>query len=161
VTFQATPAGRRLRSTFTLHLIINKRPSSRDDHCVVHLQFHVNALARVHDVGSHPLQRACDVPRFVPYSTSTLQPCAALVRLGTRADWRVASTCLVSAQVQFTQSTVNLGLALATVINGSTNDLLLQLQAPSSVGWAGVAIGSQMRNSLFFIIYPDSANNGT
>lgn len=71
----------------------------------------------------------------------------------------VASTCLVSAQVQFTQSTVNLGLALATVTNGSTNDLLLQLQAPSSAGWAGVAIGSQMRNSLFFIIYP-AANNG-
>ncbi|KAF8427895.1 hypothetical protein EV426DRAFT_529278, partial [Tirmania nivea] len=40
----------------------------------------------------------------------------------------------------------------------SSQDLYLQITAPSDSGWAGVGLGTRMRGATIFVIYPNAAN---
>lgn len=43
----------------------------------------------------------------------------------------------------------------------SGNDIFLQLNGPTSAGWVGTGIGTQMRGALIFVIYQDGDGNVT
>lgn len=48
--------------------------------------------------------------------------------------------------------------ATAVVPQTNSQDLYLQITAPSDSGWAGVGLGTGMRGATIFVIYPNSAN---
>ncbi|KAF8443399.1 hypothetical protein BGX38DRAFT_1272040 [Terfezia claveryi] len=47
--------------------------------------------------------------------------------------------------------------ATAVVPKTNSQDLYLQITAPSDSGWAGVGLGSQMKGATIFVIYPNAA----
>jgi len=46
-------------------------------------------------------------------------------------------------------------------IPASGQDVYVQIQGPTSAGWAGTGIGSGMKGALIFIIYQDGSGNVT
>ncbi|RPB23721.1 CBD9-like protein [Terfezia boudieri ATCC MYA-4762] len=47
--------------------------------------------------------------------------------------------------------------ATAVVPQTNSQDLYLQITAPSDSGWAGVGLGSRMKGATIFVIYPNAA----
>ena len=81
----------------------------------------------------------------MPPSTSTVFVLTSLLFSSAAAEF-----------AQFYEPASQLGFALSTTSNASSTDLLFQLLAPQSSGWAAVGVGDKMDGSLLFIIYPSS-----
>ena len=78
--------------------------------------------------------------------------------------WNANSVIALAAQTQanqaqFYQTSENYGVAIASVPADGRVDLLMQISAPESYGWAAVGTGNKMDNSLMFIIYPSEQDN--
>lgn len=48
--------------------------------------------------------------------------------------------------------------ATAVVPTTNSQDLYLQITAPGTIGWASIGLGTQMRGSTIFVIYPNADN---
>lgn len=62
-------------------------------------------------------------------------------------------------QIQYYDQTWKYGLALTSTMTDNGAEIIIQLSAPTSYGWAAVGTGAHMDGSVMFFIYPSTANN--
>lgn len=63
-----------------------------------------------------------------------------------------------AAQVQFYDGSTKFGIALTSTFLDNATQVLMQITAPVSYGWAALGTGTMMADSTMFVIYP-SAND--
>lgn len=69
-------------------------------------------------------------------------------------------TLLAAAeQVQYYDEQKKYGLALTSTIAENGTEVIIQLSAPTSYGWAAVGTGAHMDGSVQFFIYPSDKDN--
>lgn len=71
----------------------------------------------------------------------------------------VLSTLAAAEQIQYFDPTWKYGLALTSTIGENGTEVIIQLSAPTSYGWAAVGTGSHMDGSVMFFIYPSNSKD--
>lgn len=66
-----------------------------------------------------------------------------------------------AAPASFNNADTTISALIGHAQNASNTDLYFHMDAPSAAGWGAIAIGSQMEDALFFIMYPNMAGNGS
>lgn len=71
----------------------------------------------------------------------------------------VLSSTTTANQIQYYNQNLNYSLALTSTLISNGTEVMIQLTAPASFGWAAVGTGAHMEGSIMFIIYPSGVDN--